>query len=82
MDQYYYNNRLYYIYARHCLLILSKNKENVTFTWATGVQNVLFVTITGDKFGIYVPICQLFILHIVICFYIFCSEFIPCYSHK
>ena len=64
-------NRLYYIYARHCLLILSKNKENVPFTWATGVQNVLFVTITGDKFGIYVPICQLFILHIVICFYIF-----------
>ena len=64
-------NRLYYIYARHCLCILSKNKEKVTFTWATGVQNVLFVTITGDTFGIYVPICQLFILHIVICFYIF-----------
>ena len=35
--------------------------------WATGVQNILFVTITGDKFGIYVPICQLFILHI--CFF-------------
>ena len=51
-------NRLYYIYARHCLLILSKNKENVTFvtfTWPAGVQNVLFFTITGDKFGIYVP---------------------------
>ena len=32
---------------------------------------MLFVTITGDKLGIYVPICQLFILHIVICFYIF-----------
>ena len=62
-------NRLYYIYAGHCFLILSKNKENVTFTWATGVQNVLFVTITEDKFGIYVPICQLFILHIVICFF-------------
>jgi hypothetical protein len=26
------------------LLILSKNKENVTFTWPTGVQNVLFFT--------------------------------------
>ena len=62
-------NRLYYIYARHCLLILSINKENVTFTWATGVQNVLFVTITGDKFDIYVPICQLFSLLIVICFF-------------
>ena len=49
-------NRLYYIYARHCLLILSKNKKNVTFTWATGIQNVLFLTITGDKFVIYVPI--------------------------
>jgi hypothetical protein len=36
---------------------------------SNGVQNVLFVTITGDKFGIYVPICQLFILHIVICFF-------------
>ena len=49
-------NRLYYIYARHCLLILSKNKQNVTFTWATGIQNVLFLTIAGDKFVIYVPI--------------------------
>ena len=48
--------RLYYIYARHCLLILSKNKENVTFTWATRVQDVLCFTIAGDKFGIYVPI--------------------------
>ena len=48
-------NRLYYIYARHCLLILSKNKENVTFTWATAVQDVLFFTIAGDKFVIYVP---------------------------
>ena len=38
------------------LLTLSKNKENVTFTWATGVQNVLFLTITGDKFVVYVPI--------------------------
>jgi hypothetical protein len=38
------------------LLILSKNKENVTFTWAAVVQNVLFLTITGDKFVIYVPI--------------------------
>jgi uncharacterized membrane protein YjgN (DUF898 family) len=36
----------------------------------SSISNVLFVTITGDKFGIYVPICQLFILHIVICFYI------------
>ena len=26
------------------LLILTKNKENVTFTWPTGVQNVLFFT--------------------------------------
>ena len=51
-------NRLYYIYARHCLLILSKNKENVTFTWATGVQDVLCFTIAGDKFGIYVPISR------------------------
>jgi hypothetical protein len=49
-------NRLYYIYAGHCLLILSKNNENVTFTWATGVQDVLFFTIAGDKFRIYVPI--------------------------
>jgi tetrahydromethanopterin S-methyltransferase subunit H len=32
------------------------NKENVTFTWPTGVQNVLLLTITGDKFVIYVPI--------------------------
>jgi hypothetical protein len=24
------------------LLILSKNQKNVTFTWAVGVQNVLF----------------------------------------
>jgi hypothetical protein len=38
------------------LLIFSKNKENVTFTWPTGVQNVLFFTITRDKFTIYVPI--------------------------
>ena len=38
------------------ILILSKNKENVTFTWSAGVQNVLFLTITGDKFVIYVPI--------------------------
>jgi hypothetical protein len=35
------------------LLILSKNKENVTFTWAVEVQDVLFLTITGDKFVIY-----------------------------
>jgi hypothetical protein len=45
-------NRLYYIYARHCLLIFSKNKEKVTFTWATRIQNVLFVTITGDKYSV------------------------------
>ena len=38
------------------LLILYKNKENVTFMGAVGVQNVLFLTITGDKFVIYVPI--------------------------
>ena len=39
------------------LFTLSKNKEHVTFTWATGFQNVLFLTIlTGDKFVIYVPI--------------------------
>jgi hypothetical protein len=36
-------------------LILS-NKDNVTFMWPVGVQNVLFFTITGDKFVIYVPI--------------------------
>ena len=42
----------------YCILILSKNKENVTFTWAAGVQNVLFLTITGDKFVINVPICR------------------------
>jgi hypothetical protein len=40
----------------YVLLILSKSKENVTLTWAAGVQNVLFVTITRDKFVIYVPI--------------------------
>ena len=38
------------------LLILSNNKENVTFTWSTGVHYVLFFTITGEKFVIYVPI--------------------------
>jgi hypothetical protein len=38
------------------LPILSNNKENVTFTWPVGVQCVLFFTITGDKFVIYVPI--------------------------
>ena len=30
-----------------------KNKENVTFRWATDVS---FFTITGDKFVIYVPV--------------------------
>ena len=30
--------------------------ENVTFTWPAGVQDVLFFTITGDKFVIYIPI--------------------------
>jgi hypothetical protein len=44
------NSKLLYF-----LLILSKNKENVTFTWATGVQNVLCLNITRDKFVIYVP---------------------------
>ena len=34
------------------------NNENVTFTWAAGVQNVLFFTITGDKLVIYVPILR------------------------
>jgi hypothetical protein len=29
---------------------------NVTFTWVAVVQNVLFLTITGNKFVIYVPI--------------------------
>jgi hypothetical protein len=38
------------------MLILSKNKENVIFTWAAGVQTVLFFTMTGDEFAIYVPI--------------------------
>jgi hypothetical protein len=38
------------------LLISSNNKENVTFTWSVGVQCVLFFTITGNKFVIYVPI--------------------------
>ena len=40
----------------HFLLILSSNKENVTFTWPAVVQNILFFTITGDKFVIYAPI--------------------------
>ena len=48
------NTRNFHIF----LLILSKNKENVTFTWATVVQNVLFFTTTGDKFVIYVPISR------------------------
>ena len=38
------------------LLILFQSKEDVTFTWAAGVQHVLLLTITGDKFVIYVPI--------------------------
>jgi hypothetical protein len=33
-------------------LILFNNKEDVTFTWSTGVQNVLLLTKTGDKFAI------------------------------
>ena len=63
-------DRLYYIYARHCLLILSIKKTSL-LRGQPGSKKVLSVTITGDKFGIYIPICQLFILHIVICFYIF-----------
>jgi hypothetical protein len=43
----------------NCLLILSDNKENVTFTWPVGVQYVLFFfTITQDQFVIYIPICR------------------------
>jgi hypothetical protein len=34
----------------YAVTVSYKNKENVTFTWATGVQNVLFFTIAGDKF--------------------------------
>jgi hypothetical protein len=37
-------------------LELSKNKENVSFTWAAGVQNVLFFYYDQDQFVIYVPI--------------------------
>ena len=49
-------NRLKYLKPSYFLLILYKNKENVTFTWPAGVQNVLFLSITGDKFVIYAPI--------------------------
>jgi hypothetical protein len=50
------NCRVLHSRFSYFLLILSKNKENVTFTCAAGVQHVLFLTITGDKFVIYVPI--------------------------
>jgi hypothetical protein len=33
-----------------------QTKLFVTLTWAAEVQNVVFLTITGDKFVIYVPI--------------------------
>jgi hypothetical protein len=45
-----------YLKLSYFLLILSKNKENVTFTWPAGIQNVLFFTIAGDTFVIDVPI--------------------------
>ena len=41
---------------------LSNHKENVTFTWSAGVQNILFLTITGDKFIVYVPTIDIDIL--------------------
>ena len=37
-------------------LFLPTTKKTLTFTWPVGVQCVLFFTITGDKFVIYVPI--------------------------
>ena len=60
---------------------LSNNIENVTFTWPAGFSNVLFVTLTGDKFVIYVPIHRYYtgkwlvtpgnmaLQHIRICFF-------------
>jgi hypothetical protein len=39
-----------YLQLSYFLLILSNKKENITFMWSSGVQHVLFVTITGDIF--------------------------------
>jgi hypothetical protein len=59
---FYGKNQLNLIVARNVALfdvitilpILSNNKDNVPFTWPAGIQHILFLTIAGYKFVIYV----------------------------